>query len=62
MENQSKDNERNDTFNSPEFIQFTADLIRTLYIFHILLSNILWNFGKTKFRQILENWFEPVIA
>ena len=41
MENQSKDNERNDTFNSPEFIQFTADLIRTLYIFHILLSNIL---------------------
>ena len=44
MKNQGenkKKKKRNNTFNSFEFIHFTAD--------HILLSNILRNFGKIKF-------------
>ena len=43
MKNQgeNKQTKRNNAFNSFEFIHFTAD--------HILLSNILRNFGKIKF-------------
>ena len=41
MKNQGEDKNRNNTFNSLEFIHFTADLIGPLHIFHILLSNIL---------------------
>ena len=61
MKNQGE-KKRNNKFNSPEFIHFTADLIGPLYIFHILLSNILWNFEKIKFRKLLENCFKQVIA
>ena len=62
MKNQGENKKRNNTFNPLEFIHFTADLIGPLYIFHILLSNILWDFGKIKFRKILENWFKQVIT
>ena len=41
MKNQGeKKKNRNEKFNSQEFIHFTADLIGPLCIFHILLSNI----------------------
>ena len=40
MKNQGE-KKRNDTFNSIEFIHFTADQIGLLYIFHILLSIVL---------------------
>ena len=39
MKNQGENKNRNNTFDSLEFI--TADLIAPLYIFHILFSNIL---------------------
>ena len=41
MKNQGENKNRNNRFDSLKFIHFTADLIGSLYIFHILLSNIL---------------------
>ena len=41
MKNQDESKNRKNTFDSLEFVRFTADLIGPLYIFHILLSNIL---------------------
>ena len=41
MKSQGENEKRDDTFNSLEFIHLTADQIGLLYIFHILLSNIL---------------------
>ena len=62
MKTQGESKKRNNAFNSPEIIHFTVDLIGPLYIFHILLNNILWNVGKIEFRKVLENWFKQVIA
>ena len=41
MKNQGENKNKNNTSDSLEFIHFTADPIGPLYIFHILLSNIL---------------------
>ena len=38
MKNQVKNKNRNNTFDSNEFIHFIADLIGSLYIFHFLSS------------------------
>ena len=41
MKNQGENKNRHNRFDSLGFIHFTADLIGPLYIFQILLSNIL---------------------
>ena len=43
MKYQGENENRKNTFDSHEFIQFTADLIGPLYIFRILLSSIYIN-------------------
>ena len=54
MKNQGENKSRNNTFDSLDFIHFTADLIGPLYTFHVLLNNILWNFGKIKFLRFMK--------
>ena len=53
MKNQGENKNRNNTFDSLEFIHFTADLIGPLYIFSYLIEQHFMKFWKDKFLENL---------